>query len=176
MKKYLPDYAVLFLIIGVVVMLDQIAKYIIRLYLPLGAIFHPEWALTMYARLVNVGNSGAAVGIFSSMQGFLTLFPLLVGLVVLIYYPRLPKDDGWLRLASGFLLGGAIGNLLDRLYQGYITDFISIGGLPIFNLADLSITLAVAIVFVELMLKNDSKVSSQEAAGVQENDPDEPVP
>jgi signal peptidase II len=174
LKKYLFDYAVLFLIAGTVILLDQLSKTLVRFILPLGGIFHPEWALTMFVRIVNVGNRGAVVGVLSSMQVFLSVLPLIVGLVVLVYFPRIPRTDWQIRLALGLLLGGALGNLLDRLYQGYITDFISLGSLPIFNLADLGIALGVVIVFARAFLKDTPKPSPQTVGEIQDQDAGKP--
>ena len=63
-----------------------------------------------------------------------------VSLGIMVAFPRVPRQQWGLRFAMGLLLGGAIGNPLDRiLHQGYVVDFISVGSLPIFNLADISI-------------------------------------
>jgi signal peptidase II len=70
---------------------------------------------------------------------------LIVSAAILYYYPKVPTGQTPLRLALVLQLGGAVGNLIDRLIQHTVTDFIAIGSFPVFNLADASITLGVAV-------------------------------
>ena len=63
------------------------------------------------------------------------------------------QDDWLLRLALSLQLGGALGNLIDRLTVGHVTDFISVGNFPVFNLADASITIGAVLLFLDVWLR-----------------------
>jgi signal peptidase II len=67
----------------------------------------------------------------------------------------------------GLLLGGAIGNLIDRFRQGYVTDFISVGKFPVLNIADASISVGVAILFIGMWLQERQKKQTPPAEGEQ---------
>ena len=157
MKKLFTSYAVLFLIAGVVVLLDQLTKEWVRLNLQLGEIFRPELWLTQYIRLVHWKNTGAAFGMFQNMNPVFMVLSVLVIAVILYYYPQIPRQDWLVRLSMGLLLGGAIGNLIDRFRQGYVTDFISVGKFPVLNIADASISVGVALLFVGMWLQEKNK-------------------
>jgi signal peptidase II len=77
-----------------------------------------------------------------------TVFMIIAVLVIVgivIFYDKLPTGNIWIRVSLGLQLGGAMGNLVDRILRGYVVDFVDIGFWPIFNIADLSIVLGVAI-------------------------------
>ena len=106
-----------------------------------------------YLQFVHTQNTGAA---FSLGRGLGPLFALLAAGVcaaILLYLPRLPSRDLALRLALGLLLGGALGNLIDRILYGQVTDFISIRFFAIVNLADVSITCGAVVLFLWLWIK-----------------------
>ncbi len=71
----------------------------------------------------------------------------IVSGIILYYFPQIPSKDWLIRISMGMLLGGAIGNLIDRLTLGYVTDFISVGDFPVFNIADSSISVGVVVLF-----------------------------
>jgi signal peptidase II len=157
LKKLFNSYAVLFLIAGVVVLLDQLTKEWVRLNLQLGEIFRPELWLTQYIRIVHWKNTGAAFGMFQNMNPVFMVLSVLVIAVILYYYPQIPRQDWLVRLSMGLLLGGAIGNLIDRFRHGYVTDFISVGKFPVLNIADASISVGVALLFVGMWLQEKNK-------------------
>jgi signal peptidase II len=157
LKKFFTNYAVLFLIAGIVVLLDQLTKEWVRLNLQLGEVFRPELWLSNYIRIVHWKNTGAAFGIFQNMNPVFMVLSVLVSAVILYYFPQLPRRDWLVRLSMGMLLGGAIGNLIDRFKQGYVTDFISVGKFPVLNIADASISVGVAILFVGMWLQEKNK-------------------
>ena len=98
------------------------------------------------------------------LQGFslvFTVLAIIVSLAILYYFPQVPKQDGPLRLAMGLQLGGAVGNLIDRLNQGYVTDFISLGTFPVFNVADSSISVGVAVLVVGMWIKERKEKQSE---------------
>jgi len=170
LKKFLSDYLVLFLIAGTIVLLDQVSKYILRTNLPIGMVFHPEWTLSQYARIVHWMNTGAAFGIFQNMNIVFTVLSIIVSGVIIYYFPQVPREDWLVRLALGLLLGGAVGNLIDRLHQGYVTDFLSVGNFPVFNVADASISLGVAILFIGMLWQELHKKPSPDLPDPQEGE------
>jgi signal peptidase II len=92
--------------------------------------------------LVNVRNNGVAFGLFSS-GGALVLVITLLALAVLLGYFLLRPTRPWLWLPTGMLIGGAVGNLIDRVASGSVIDFIKLPAWPAFNVADMSITFGV---------------------------------
>jgi signal peptidase II len=80
---------------------------------------------------------------------------IIVIIAIILFYHHLPIESPWIRLSLGLQLGGAMGNLLDRLMHGYVVDFVDIGFWPIFNLADLSIVCGVAILAYHLWNEED---------------------
>ena len=162
MKKYFRDYVYLLGIAGTVIALDQLTKYLVRTYLPIGEYWTPWPWLLPYARLIHVSNAGAAFGLFQGFGGIFTILAIIVSLVILYYFPRVQREDWALRLAMGLQLGGAIGNLIDRVTQGSVTDFISVGNFAVFNIADASISIGVAILIIGMWIKEREQESSPE--------------
>jgi signal peptidase II len=157
LKISLKDYRFLFAVAGFVYVLDQVTKFLVRTNVMLGDIWSPWPWLTRYARIAHIKNSGAAFGMLPSFSDIITVISIFVIIAILYYFPRLPKDEWLLKLALGLQLGGALGNLTDRIRQGYVTDFISIWSFPVFNIADLSITLGVAILIISMWFKEQDK-------------------
>jgi len=125
----------------------------VRANLNFGEIWPQGHWITPYARLVHIRNTGAAFGMLQSFGGVFTVLSVVVSIAIIYYFPRLPREDWLLRLALSLQLGGAIGNLIDRLTQGYVTDFVSLGGFAVFNVADASISIGVALLVLDLWLR-----------------------
>jgi signal peptidase II len=159
-KYHLADYAVLLLIAGTVIVLDQLTKIVVRQNLVFGQIYHPELWLSQYIRLIHLKNTAATNGMFQNMSGVLKVFRLVVSLVILYYFPRIPRHDWLIRLGLGLYLGGGLGNLIDRLNQGYVTDFISVGYFPVFNIADACVSLGILCLAIGLWLHEKAKQNS----------------
>jgi signal peptidase II len=170
LKKYLKDYSLLFLIAGIIVLLDQVTKQIVRANLAVGEVYRPDLWLSQFARILNWKNTGAAFGMFQNGGLIFTILAFVVSGAILYYYPQIPRQDRLIRISMGFLLGGAVGNLIDRLTQGLIvTDFISIWIFPVFNIADLSITIGVVILCLGMIVQERrSKALARQAASVVE--------
>jgi signal peptidase II len=136
------------LVAGIVVALDQWTKQLVRANFPKFETIVPIKGLGAYLMFEHVDNYGAAFGMFQNMGGVFVIVALLVVGVMLFYVRYLPTD-GWLvRVLLGLMLGGAIGNLLDRLQQGFVTDFIKTGipgfyYIPNYNIADSAIVCGV---------------------------------
>ncbi len=153
------------LIAGSVVALDQWTKYFVRLNLAPREQWVPwEW-LAPYARIINSSNTGAAFGIFKDGALFFTVIAILVSIAIIIYFPRVPSSQRALRVALALQLGGAIGNLTDRLIQdGHVTDYISVGRFPVFNIADAAIFTGVVILLVSSFIEGRRNRKATETA------------
>ena len=137
-----------------IVGLDQWTKWLVRVDIPAGGTWLPDslaW-LSPYARIVHWYNTGAAFGIFKEGGMVFTVLAFIVIGAILYYYPQVERSDWPLRLAMSMQFGGAIGNLIDRLRIGHVTDFISVGAFPVFNIADASITVGCAVLLVGVWL------------------------
>jgi signal peptidase II len=148
LKDFSPDYAYLFSVAGLIIIFDQVTKFIIRQTIPFGQAWMPlEW-LAPYFRFVNWHNRGAAFGMLQGFGGIFGILAIIVSLAIIVYYPVIPRTDKWMRLALALQLAGAMGNLIDRLTVGAVTDFVSIWQFPVFNVADLSITMGVIVLLL----------------------------
>ena len=142
----------------VIIILDQITKYIIRNTLEYNEIWMPWDWLMPYARIVHWQNTGAAFGIGQGMNLFFVILAFFVMVMIIYYFPHIPREDFFLRLALSLQLGGAGGNLVDRLLQGHVTDFISVGSFPVFNIADSSITIGVGVLILGMWLEGRNQI------------------
>lgn len=131
-----------------VVAVDQISKSLVRTFLVPGQSMPPEGPL----RLTYVANSGGAFGLLGD-QTFLLTVAGVVGIVAILLYYRYPLvGSPLLRSGLGLQLGGALGNLIDRVQRGYVTDFLDLRFWPVFNLADSAIVIGVALLAYSLLL------------------------
>jgi len=164
-KKNIKSYLLLLPAVGLIVFLDQWTKNIVRAYLDFGEIWSPfEW-LTPYARIVHWYNTGVAFGLFQDKNFLFTVLVLFITLAIFFFYPKLTEDDWFLRIALGLQLGGSIGNLFDRLTIGHVTDFISIGSFPVFNIADACITIGALIMVIGLWIEERKPKDCQDGLG-----------
>lgn len=155
MNSKVKDYLLLLGVATVSIAFDQWTKWWVRENVEYGGQWLPEWLswLSPYARLVHWYNSGAAFGIFQNGNLVFTILAFIVIGAILFYYRQVEAEDWTLKLAMGLQLGGAAGNLIDRLLMGKVTDFISISVFPVFNIADASISIGVAVLLLGVWLK-----------------------
>lgn len=146
--RILRSYLVLVGIAGLIVGLDQWTKYLVRTRLELGQTWAPLPEAFSFIRIVHWKNTGAAFGLFPQGSLIFTAMAILVSLAILYYWPRVPSNQVGLRIALALQLGGAVGNLIDRLNEGIVTDFIAVGTFPVFNVADSSISIGVAVLVI----------------------------
>ena len=129
---------------------DQLSKVWVREGLRIGESVPAEGFL----RLTHVTNSGAIFGLFPN-QAVVMTGASLVGIAVLVYFYHAHAGRDWrVRTSMGLLLGGAVGNLIDRFVLGHVTDFLDVGAWPVFNLADSSIVTGVIILAVVYLFPN----------------------
>jgi signal peptidase II len=155
LNSKLRDLLLLLGVAGISVALDQWTKWWVRENIEYGGQWLPEglmW-LSPYARIVHWYNSGAAFGMFQNGNLVFTILAFIVIAAILYYYPSVEANDWTLKLAMGLQLGGAVGNLIDRLIMQKVTDFISIWTFPVFNIADASISIGVVVLLLGVWLK-----------------------
>ncbi len=153
MKQTVRLYAELLGFAALIIALDQWTKWLVRTRLPIGEAWSPwDWLMPI-ARIYHIQNTGAAFGMFQNGNLVFSILAMVVSVVILYYYPRVQHEEWFLRLALVLQFAGAVGNLIDRLYQGYVTDFISVGTFFIFNVADSSISIGVAVLILGMLIK-----------------------
>ena len=132
------------LVMLVVIGLDQLTKHLVEQSIVPGE----ERGLLPGVQLVDTRNNGVAFGFFPGNHVAVTAL-IAAALLALLVYFALHTRTPLIWLPTGMLIGGALGNVLDRLRHGAVTDFIKLPlGWPPFNLADSSITLGVLILFI----------------------------
>jgi signal peptidase II len=144
------------MVILVVVGLDQLAKHTIGTHVAPGQTKH---VIGSVLEFVYVRNTGVAFGVLAS-GGAAVYVATGVALACLIAYLTLRPARPWLWLPTGMLVGGAVGNLIDRVARGSVVDFIKLPHWPAFNVADMSITFGVIILVILIEFGHDSGAAS----------------
>jgi signal peptidase II len=138
-----------------VVFFDQLTKFLIRDNMSIGQ----SVPSSGFFRLTYYENSGTIFGLFQNATVILTVVSI-IAIGFLVYFYRSQRAPTLImRGAIGILMGGAIGNLIDRLALGGVTDFVDVGRWPIFNIADASITVGIFLLIVVTSVapkKNDA--------------------
>ena len=173
--KAIKKYLFLFTTAGIILALDQWTKNLVRANIPTGGTWLPEgWEhLSTYFRVVHWHNTGAAFGMFKDLSGVFTLLAFVVVAAIIWFYNEIEPSDWFLRLALAMQMGGALGNLVDRLlFDGVVTDWISVATFAVFNVADASITVGtgVMLIGVWIMEKREKEADKRKQAEV-ESDP-----
>lgn len=150
------DWRVVGLVTSVlIVILDQLSKYLVAQ----GLQFGQEQVLLPFLNIMLQHNRGAAFGFLGNAGGWPTLLfvgiAVIVSGVLLVWLWRLPAGERWVALAISFILGGAVGNLIDRLRLGYVIDFVDFyiknWHFATFNLADSAISVGAALLLLNLL-------------------------
>ncbi|WP_110952897.1 signal peptidase II [Anaerosinus massiliensis] len=148
----------LFLIAGIIC-IDQLLKSYIQQTMVIGAslpiitdIFHITYIL----------NPGAAFGILENQRIFFILIAIMMICVVGYIYPKIPAKDKFLRFGIALLVGGAIGNVIDRIKLGYVVDFLDFRIWPVFNFADITIVSGVGIIIYSVWFLSNIKDENNE--------------
>lgn len=147
---------------------DQLTKYLVRENMAIGE----SWPAQGFLRLTHSTNTGSAFGLFQDQTAILTIASVFaIGFI--IYFYRSHSDRTWItKTTVGLLLGGAVGNLIDRVIAGRVTDFIDVGPWPIFNLADSSITVGITLLIASLVLTGDKSEEPPASEEVESLDSD----
>lgn len=134
----------------IIAFLDQLTKFLVRKNFQLNEsvpviknVFH----------LTYVTNTGAAFSIFQGFNLFFIIFLVIVVGVVIYYLKHIKENEKLMQFAVGLLLGGTIGNLIDRVSIGAVTDFLDFRIWPVFNIADSAISVSVVLLIILLWKK-----------------------
>jgi signal peptidase II len=157
------------LVIAAILLADQTSKAWIERTVPLGGFYAPFAALEPYFMLANWGNTGTAFGLLRGQGGTLAMAALILIVAVLIFSRQIPLDNWGVRLSLALILGGAIGNQIDRLRVGHVTDFLLLQApvgnrmyqFPAFNVADSCITVGVILMALLLFRSEGQKAEQQ---------------
>lgn len=152
---------------GLVILIDQAVKYFVSAALEPGAVWSPLPGPNPLIQIIHAANTGFAFGLFKDLGIVPILVPLIISGVIVLYARRLHAGQKFMALALGLTLGGALGNVIDRLRIGYVIDYfdIGIGALRnASNFADWSIVLGVILLSVAMLLE-ERKLQKEKAAG-----------
>lgn len=129
-----------YLIIAAIILADQLAKFVVRSNMQLG---ESVSVIKGFFSITHISNSGGALSMFEGSTLLLIAVPVIAMAAALWYMEKHPRAHITLILAIEFIVGGGIGNLIDRVWQGYVTDFLDFTALPlwnwIFNIADIAV-------------------------------------
>lgn len=140
---------------------DQFTKFLVQRLMFEGesiAVLPPVFYLTL------VRNPGAAFGMLAGQTIFLIMITLLLLAAAVVLYDKIVKSPPIFQIGTGLILGGAIGNLIDRLYGGTVTDFLDFRVWPVFNFADVGIVVGVGIIIYSIL------IASKKATGKDDED------
>ncbi len=154
-KKILP----LVIVAIPTLLLDIFTKLLVRMHISIG---HGHAIIPGFFNLRHHRNTGAAFGIFSDQRTLLIIVTIAALIFIFVYSFRF-QNSRWMQTALGFLLGGAVGNFIDRIYLGEVVDFLQFGieskklFWPTFNVADISVCIGAGMLIVYLFrLQNRS--------------------
>jgi signal peptidase II len=172
----MKSYRILWIALAIF-LLDQATKWIVHSTMQLHQSIS---VLGDFFRLTYVENRGMAFGIHVSHHVFFTVFAILASLVILLYLFKIKGEEIWPRLAMTIILGGALGNLLDRIFRGQVVDFLDFEFFdvhlpafrflllqfpgyemerwPVFNVADIAVTVGMIMLLIYIVfLENRSE-------------------
>lgn len=165
MTKKLLTFKSCFVICLLVIIIDQLTKWACVNYIEYGS---EGIEIFPFFNIVHVYNYGAAFSFLASMGGwqryFFALISIVLSLIFLVLLLKTKKEDTWLRLSYTLFIAGALGNLIDRVFLGYVVDFLLFyiktdtffWSYPVFNVADISVCCgAFILVIVTLFSKSE---------------------
>ncbi len=137
---------------------DQISKTLAARFLPPGSSVSILPNVLWFTQL---HNRGAAFNLFQNQTLFLTLVGCLAVIMILWIQRKTPPSQVKTRLGLGMILGGSLGNLLDRVRFGYVVDFIDLKWWPVFNLADTLINVGIFFIILDLLFTHSDNTKPQ---------------
>ena len=137
---------------AIVVIVDQLSKQVAWHSFTPG--YHID-LIPNFLRFTLVKNQGAAFGLFEGGRVFFIIASVIAVILITYLGFHLPRHERVKRLLLGLILGGAIGNLIDRVYDGAVIDFIEMGiaghWWPVYNVADIAVTVGAVMLLVQLL-------------------------
>jgi signal peptidase II len=169
LKRIKPELLILPATAALVLLADQVAKHLVATRLEVGQPWNPVSWLAPILSITHVTNTGVAFGLLQGLGNIFVIAHVVAAVAIIVYSHSLPPGQWALRTALGLALGGALGNLIDRVRQGYVVDFIDVNfwpftEFPVFNVADSSIVVGVALLIGLLMWEERQEQLKQQAA------------
>jgi signal peptidase II len=177
LKQTLRSWGWLPLVAAAIVALDQWTKGWVEQNVPLGSAWAPFPGLASYFNIVHLTNTGAVFGILQGQGGLFAVIAMVAIVAVLLYVRYLPAENWAVRLCLALQLGGAAGNLVDRIQLGHVTDFLLLSvpvrgrvlEWPAFNVADSSLVVGVILLMIVILRSEETRPAVRQPAP-------EPVP
>jgi len=155
---------------ALVILVDQVSKYIIVNSLERFQEWAPIPSLQRFFAITYITNTGVAFGLFPDSSILFIIIAVVVIAIIFVYHRQLAEQQWLLRISLGLQLGGAIGNLLDRLTRGYVVDFIHFKFWPVFNVADSCVVVGAALMAYFLLKEGQVEEAKETSAeGEEEN-------
>ena len=176
------QYKLLLILAAAVLFLDQASKYWVSATLPYGAFFPPQSieVIPGFFNIVHVGNTGAAWSLFSDYTWALTLVGFAALILIFVFREALELRETRIQFSFGLIIGGIIGNLIDRVQLGHVVDFLDFHykdyHFPSFNVADSGITVGVAFYIFYSFKSHGTQPPVAEADKGSIPRPDQPEP
>lgn len=141
------------IIVFLIIVFDQLIKFFVHKYMYLNQSIP---LITNILNLTYVQNTGAAFGLLGGWRAFLLVIGFVVIVAILYINAHLTKKDH-LHLPLAIILGGSIGNLVDRIFRCYVIDYIDFRVWPVFNLADIMINLGFVLLIYQILFNKEEK-------------------
>lgn len=145
-----------------VFVLDQGIKWTVMRYMELGQSIP---LINNVLQLTYVQNPGAAFGMFPYRTAFFIVVTVLVVAGIALYYRKIPPGKKWLKAGLILQVGGAVGNLADRMRFGHVVDYLELPYWPVFNLADMAIVAGVGLLILEMFRSENVPHTKGEGEG-----------
>lgn len=139
-----------YLLAGAIIAADQHTKRAVMDRIPYGA---SERSFAGLVWLTPTHNTGGAFSLFQQRNGAFVVVACLAIAAIVAAYHRFQRRDAWASAALSLALGGAIGNLIDRVRYGYVQDFVDVRVWPVFNLADSAISVGIVVLAALALFK-----------------------
>ena len=137
-----------------IIIIDQLSKFLVLNILGFNRSIN---IIPNFINFTLVKNKGAAFSLFSNSTTSLTILSVLATLVLIIIILNFLPKSYWNSIGLAYLLGGTVGNGIDRLFKGYVLDFLELAKInfPIFNVADIAINIAIICFIIDLISTKD---------------------
>ncbi|KAA0548008.1 lipoprotein signal peptidase [Bacillus sp. BGMRC 2118] len=157
---------VYYLIALIVIIIDQFTKWLVVKYMEYG---ESITIVENFLYLTSHRNRGAAWGILQGQMWFFYIITMIVVVGIIVFIKRLKKQEKLMGWSLGLMLGGAIGNFIDRLFRKEVVDFINTYifsyDFPIFNVADSALVIGVGLFFIHTILEGKQEKEKQNGTG-----------
>jgi len=156
-------------IILLIVVIDQITKYVVIKYLqPLKTFTILEGVFS----LSYVENRGAAFGILQNQKLFLIIIPIIIVVSIIFYLVKHRREEILTRVCLSVIVGGALGNLIDRITLGYVVDMFEATFIkfPVFNVADIAVVCGTIILSIQLIFHEKPDIRNKESEDCKQKD------